>query len=59
MFLKVLPAAKFPYNTKLREEKAEMIAERMYKIFVYTISSVGILFVLKKGGYLHILLLGD
>lgn len=59
MFLKILPAAKFPFYSKLREEKAEMVAERMYKIFVYTISSVGILFVLKKGGYLHILLLGD
>ena len=59
LFLRILPEKKFPFGSKVREDKAEMIAERMYKLFVYTISSIGILFVLKKGGFLHVLLLGD
>jgi len=59
MFMKMLPVEKFPIGSKIRYEKAEMISERMYKLFIYTISSIGIYFVIKRGNFLHTALTGD
>lgn len=36
-----------------------MISERMYKMFIYSCSSLGTLFVLRQGNFLHKYILGD
>eukprot|EP00347_Sterkiella_histriomuscorum_P006081 403354139 len=59
MFSSSLPMHKFPLGSKIRHEKAEMIAERVYKFFMYTCSSIGIFFVLKQGNFLHKYLMGN
>eukprot|EP00347_Sterkiella_histriomuscorum_P000451 403375818 len=59
MFLKSLPQNKFPLGSKLRLEKAEMVAERIYKFFIQSVSTVGMFFILKQGNFLHSLLLGN
>ena len=46
LFMSSLPD-KFPKGSKLREEKADMMAERVYKFFIYSVTSGGLFFVLK------------
>ncbi|CDW85563.1 lag1 longevity assurance [Stylonychia lemnae] len=58
IFMKILPD-KFPVGSKIREEKAEVIGERMYKLFIYSIATIGQFFILKQSKFLHVLLWGD
>jgi len=41
IFMKILPRDKFKIGSIEREEKAEVIGERMYKLFIYSIATVG------------------
>ena len=47
LFMKSLPKAKFPVGSKLREAKAELMAERVYKLFIYITTTLMLFFVLK------------
>ncbi|CDW88398.1 UNKNOWN [Stylonychia lemnae] len=58
LFMSSLPE-KFPIGSSLRKEKAEMMAERVYKFFIYSVTSGGLFFVLKQSNFYHKLLWGD
>lgn len=59
LFMKSLPKGKFPQGSKLREAKAELMAERVHKLFIYISTTVMLFFVLKQSNFLHRLLQGD
>lgn len=54
-----LPKDKFPKDSKLRSDKAEIMAERVYKMAIYVLTTVVMFYLMKVGGYLHYYLLGD
>ena len=58
-FMLYLPAKKFPVGSKLRHSKAEMIAERVYKLIMHTVTTVALFAILKNSRYLPKYLLGD
>lgn len=46
LFMSMLPE-KFPRGSKIRLERAEMMAERVYKLFIYSMTTGSFFFVLK------------
>ncbi len=57
-FMNALPA-KFEKGSKLRETKARMLAERVYKMFVYSGTTGFLYYILKNGDFLHRYLTGN
>ena len=53
LFFKTLPQEKFPYGTKARDLKAQMIAERVFRCLVYCTTSIAIFWSLKRSNFLH------
>lgn len=54
-----LPEKNFPIGSKIRYSKAEMLAERVYKLIIHTSTTIATFTVLKNSVYLHKNLLGD
>lgn len=59
IFEPTLPQEKFPKGTKLREMKAEMTAERIFRLSVYITTTVAGYWIMKDSEYLHTYLTGD
>ena len=57
--MKALPVDKFPLNSKLRSAKADVMSERVFRFFIYTLASLLEFWVLKQGNLLDVRLLGD
>ena len=58
LFLKILPDRKFPKDSKVRITKAKVMAERTFRLFVYTIFTVVAYIILYQGNFVTIFLLG-
>lgn len=58
LFMSMLPD-KFPRGSKIRLERAEMMAERVYKLFIYSMTTGCFFFVLKQSNFYHKYLWGD
>lgn len=56
--MNALPA-KFEKGTKARESKARMLAERVYKLFIYSGTTGFLYWILKNGDFLHKYLTGN
>jgi hypothetical protein len=54
-----LPKCKFPEGSEVRNEKSEIMAERVFKLAIYLFTTVVTLKAMLEGGYLHKYLLGD
>jgi hypothetical protein len=54
-----LPHQSFPVGSKLRHSKAEMLAERVYKLIIHTATTIATFTILKNSSFLHKNLLGD
>lgn len=54
-----LPQKKFPHGTKMREQKAELLAERVFKFFIHLGTTIMLFWVLKNSNFLQKNLLGD
>lgn len=59
LFMKALPPNKFPYGSKARVTKSEIISERVFRFFVYCSTTLAIFWSLKQSNYLHKGLLGS
>jgi hypothetical protein len=49
LFIRTLPDSKFPKGSKVREMKAAMMSERLFRLFVYTAFTLLGLLILKQG----------
>jgi hypothetical protein len=58
-FERVLPENKFPKGSKERQVKVQMMAERMYRLFLYLAFSLIGFWIMKQGNFLHKYLLGS
>jgi very-long-chain ceramide synthase len=58
-FERALPVSKFPKGSKERRVKVQMMAERMYRLFLYLAFTLLGLWILKQGNFLHRYLLGS
>jgi hypothetical protein len=59
LFMISLPHKTFPLGSKMRLSKADMLAERVYKLIIHTATLISMFFILKNSSYLHRNLLGD
>ena len=59
LFMISLPQKNFPIGSKIRKEKAEMLAERVYKLIIHTATTGANFFILKNSTFLKRNLLGD
>jgi hypothetical protein len=57
-FMISLPKS-FPVGTKMRESKAELLAERGYKFIIHIVTTIMLFWILKNSNFLHRNLLGD
>jgi hypothetical protein len=54
-----LPESKFPKGSKSRRVKAEMMAERTFRLFIYIAVTLLGLWIMKQSTFLHKYLLGN
>ncbi|CDW74039.1 asc1-like protein [Stylonychia lemnae] len=59
LFLKVLPQKKFPIGSSTRDTKAQIIAERVFRFFVYCGTSLALFWNLKQSNFMHKGLMGS
>eukprot|EP00347_Sterkiella_histriomuscorum_P000381 403376081 len=59
LFMKALPVGKFPIGTKGRDLKAQVIAERVFRFFVYCSTTLALFWSCKQSNFLHKYLLGS
>lgn len=59
VYNKILPLEKFPMGSEARKNKAEICAERVFRLFVYLASTICGYLILKESQYLHVYLTGD
>jgi hypothetical protein len=57
-FERALPDIKFPKGSKERKNKAQMMAERMFRFFLYLSFTLLGLWIMKQGTFLHRYILG-
>lgn len=57
--MKALPTNKFPLKSKGREIKAAMMAERVFRFFVYTTTSIILFWLMKQSNFLDSRLMGS
>lgn len=58
MFQKIIPYEKFPLGSKVRQDKAEFMADKAYRLMLYIIFTVCGFNLFKDTPYLHTNLLG-
>jgi len=58
-FRKLLPTAKYPLSTKLREQKLEDLQERPYKVITHIFFTAWIYSILKESTFLHVQMGGN
>lgn len=59
LFYYIIPTKKFPMGSKIRQTKADMLSERVYKLLFESITSIWLFCIMKDSKFLHKFLLGD